>query len=282
MPCHPATFSAGDLPTLIGLGLLAVGVAILAGVLFTASGPGGGRAGARKHRGRARGAAEILKALFWDVLLQRRLYRRSRARWGFHALIFMPLAFRFTWGLAGLLGSLWRPESPWVWELLDKNRPTGAFLFDLTGLMLLSGVGFALLRGSLRNRFQAPGLPRHAPLALILLGTIAAGGFLLEALRIAMNGWPPGSRYALLGYALSRLLGDRPLWTGLYGIVWYLHAALVAAFAAILPFTRMFHIILAPLTLALSAASAQAHPRQGPRRGDERLSPNPPAARRCA
>ncbi len=278
MPCHPATFSAGDFLTLIGLGFLAAGLAGLAAVVFTVSGGGrkaaaaAGRPQTRKARQRVRAAARILRAIFWDVLLQRRLYRRSRLRWGFHALIFMPLAFRFTWGMVGLLGSLWYPDSSWVWELLDKNRPLGAFLFDLTGLMLLAGVGLALLRGSLRNHFQPPGLPRHAPLALILLGAIAAVGFVLEGMRIAMSGWPQGSAYALAGYALSRLLGDRPLWIGLYGIVWYLHAALVAGFVAILPFTRMFHIILAPLSLALSAVAAQDHARKGPRRDETCVS----------
>ena len=40
----------------------------------------------------------------------------------------------------------------------------------------------------------------------------------------------------------------------IYGTVWYIHAVLTGAFAACLPFSRMFHIVLAPVLLAVNAA----------------------------
>jgi nitrate reductase gamma subunit len=43
--------------------------------------------------------------------------------------------------------------------------------------------------------------------------------------------------------------------TGYYGYVWYLHAILTGAFVAYLPFSRLFHIIMAPIVLPMSAVS---------------------------
>ena len=69
-----------------------------------------------------------------------------------------------------------------------------------------------------------------------------------------MTGTPEGSQYAFLGYAISRLFKDLNL-TGIYGYVWYVHAILAGAVVAYLPFSRMFHMIMAPVSLALNAAA---------------------------
>jgi nitrate reductase gamma subunit len=37
--------------------------------------------------------------------------------------------------------------------------------------------------------------------------------------------------------------------------VWYIHAILTGAFIAYLPFSRLMHIIIAPVVLAINAAS---------------------------
>jgi hypothetical protein len=79
-------------------------------------------------------------------------------------------------------------------------------------------------------------------------------GFALEGIRIAMNGYPAGSSYAFVGDAVSRFFYGVAGLEDIYGPVWYLHAVLTGAFAAYLPFSRMFHIVLAPALLALNAA----------------------------
>ena len=39
----------------------------------------------------------------------------------------------------------------------------------------------------------------------------------------------------------------------IYGYIWYLHAFLTAAFLVYLPFSKMFHLIMAPVVIALNA-----------------------------
>jgi nitrate reductase gamma subunit len=197
----------------------------------------------------------VIKTAFLDVFLQRRLYRRSAKRWIIHGLIFFPFVFRFVWGIAGLFASIWLPERSIAWFLLDKNNPTAAFLFDLTGIMILLGVIFAFLRERASRADRPPGLPAQDRWALGLIGGIVGIGFILEAMRIAMTGWPAGSEYAVIGYAISRLFSGITGLVDVYGYVWYIHAILTGAFIAYLPFSRLMHIIIAPVVLAINAAS---------------------------
>jgi nitrate reductase gamma subunit len=77
-----------------------------------------------------------------------------------------------------------------------------------------------------------------------------AVGFVLEGLRIALSGYPQGSAYAFAGDALSRIFHGAAGLDDIYGYVWYGHAVLTGLFVAYLPFSRMFHMILAPVFLA--------------------------------
>ena len=265
MSCHSATFSAGDTTTVIAL------VVFLGGMVNVGSYWLSGSVGGRSDVSSAGKLFyllwntvrvlfsfrifSIIKAMILDVLLQRRLYRQSGRRWFIHSLIFLPFVFRFSWGMVSLVVSLWKPEWALVWPMLDRNHPVTALLFDLTGIMVILGVGFAFFRGQRRQQDQPSGLPGQDRIALGLIGGIVVVGFLLEGLRIAMTGWPEGAGFAVLGYVISLLFGESSLWTGVYGYLWYIHAILTGAFVAYLPFSRLLHIIMAPVVLAMSAVA---------------------------
>jgi nitrate reductase gamma subunit len=160
-----------------------------------------------------------------------------------------------------LIISLWKPEWEPVWAMLNKNHPATAFLFDLTGIMVFLGVAFAFLRGFLRRSNQMGGLPGQDRLALGLIAGIVLIGFVLEGMRIAMTGFPDGSFYAIVGYGISVLFPNTSGLTEAYGYIWYAHAVLTGVFFAYLPFSRLLHIILAPLVLALNAVNENDHKR---------------------
>jgi len=193
----------------------------------------------------------ILEALLLDVLLQRRLFRQSVSRWFIHGLIFFPFAIRFTWGMIALIASLWSPQAEWFWPMLDRNDPLTAVLFDLTGIMVILGVVLALLRGFVKKPGTPAGVPRQDRFSLILIGSVVLAGFLVEGMRIAMMGFPRGSIYAVAGYGIGKIFSDPEKLTDVYGYVWYLHAILTGAFIAYLPFSRLLHIIVAPLVLVM-------------------------------
>jgi len=273
MPCHAATFSVGDTITVLTLILFLAGMIGVMAYWLSGSVPRSPGAGAiqkllwvlrdtLRHLFSAR-ILPIARAVFWDVLLQWRLFRLSKGRWFIHGLIFWAFGVRFGWGMIGLIGSLWKPQWAFIWAVLDKNDPVTAFLFDLTGIMLMLGVGLVWVRGAGTQDRRPAGLPRRDHLALALIAGIAGVGFVMEGMRIAMTGSPPGAEYAFLGHALSIGFSGISWVEDTYGYVWYLHALLTGIFIAYLPFSRLFHIITAPMVLAMNAAGGHEPERQG-------------------
>ncbi len=269
MPCHAATMTAGDTTTIIALVVFSVG--LLGFVTLWFSGTFAGAAGGNiltniqwifENTLRTVCSSQfktIAATLWYDVLLQRRLYRRSVRRWAIHALIFWPFVIRFVWGVAALLATNWLKDVPLVWVLIDKNHPAAAMLFDVTGLLLAAGIALSLARGGGADKTRADGLPGQDRLALALLGAIVVVGFVLEGVRIAMTGAGGAAAYAPVGFGISRLFSQMAGLNGLYGYIWYLHAILTGAFIAYIPFSRMMHIIMAPVVMAMNAVTDNKH-----------------------
>ena len=263
MPCHTATFSAGGTITMVPLLIFLFGLVLFFSVYLSGSlsGTPGGNSIARllSLLGDALKTifspriVLIFRALFWDVFLQRRLYRQSHKRWIIHALIFYGFVFRLLWGFAALCGSLWTPEWPVVWDMVNKDYPMTGFLFDVTGVMIFIGVALAFGRGWLNRAGRAPGLPEQDRLALGLIGGIVIVGFILEGMRIALTGYPSGSEYSIVGYGIGLLFSAPRGLVEVYGFVWYIHAILHGAFIVYIPFSRLVHVIIAPVVLAMNA-----------------------------
>ncbi len=277
MPCHAATFSAADTTTLLALIVFAAGLAASLSYWFSGALPGAdglfqkiiwivreviGTVFSVKIFG-------IAKNFMREGLLQLKFYRRSPSRWLIHGLMAWPLVLRFLWGVVALLGSRWAPGREWPWALLDKNHPVHGLFFDATGLMILIGAAVAILRAAAGPAAKLPVMPRPDRLAPGLLGAIVGVGFVLEGMRIAMTGYPPGSAYAFVGDALSRLFYGVSGLEDIYGYLWYIHAGLTGAFVAYLPFSRMFHIVLAPVLLAVNAAGSHRTGRTGNNNSNE-------------
>ncbi|MEJ2169107.1 MAG: hypothetical protein P8X90_26635, partial [Desulfobacterales bacterium] len=201
MPCHASTLSVGDAVTVLSLVLFGAGMVFIGSVWFSGGDEtaGAGLKLARSIRSLAgavfsRRIWTIMGALILDGLLQRRLFRVSKERWLLHALIFYPFLFRFIWGAWALAASLVWPQWPSTWAVLDKNNPLTAFLFDLSGMMVILGVGGMIFRRvQKRSDAALSGLPAADWPAYALLGGIITAGFLLEGMRMAMTGSPDGA-----------------------------------------------------------------------------------------
>lgn len=264
MPCHAATFSVGDKTTLVSLFIFLVGMVGLGTVWFSGSIHRGAHRSGKKTDVKTRFELgvlfsgkffRLLKVLFVEVILLQRLFRLSPARWIIHALIFFPFLFRFAFGLTALVLSIFLPDWPVTVAMLDKNHAMRALLFDLTGLMILCGTAAAIFRSRNEQIVNITSLPEPGWGMPALLGLIVLLGFVLEGLRIAMTGRPDGAGWAFFGYGVSLLLKGMTGLTDTYGYVWYVHAILVGAFMALIPFTRMSHIITAPIALIINARS---------------------------
>jgi nitrate reductase gamma subunit len=265
MPCHAATFSVGDTTTVLSLIVFSAGMGITLLLILSTSAAHGRRAGVAKRpispaansgtTGRLARIIAFIKTLLLNVFLQKRLFDRSHLRWMIHGLIFFPIVLRFLWGILALTGSIGLPQWPWVWHMLDNNNAATAFVFDLTGLMILAGIVLALTRKGFESTSRVAGLPNRDRFALILIGSIVTVGFVLEGMRMAMTGAADNAAYAFVGFTVSLLFSNATALTDVYGYIWYVHAVLTGVFVAYLPFSRLFHIILSPVVLMMNAAA---------------------------
>ena len=270
MACHTSTFSIGDPITLITLLVFILVMAGLISVWMTGE----------RHPRHPVGLWAKLKTIVWtilgvifsqqiirifkaillDAVLQRKLFGQSKFRWLSHSLILYGFLLRLAWGLIALMSTLLISEWQPAWSMVNKNHPLTAFLFDATGIMIVLGVIMILIRKFHHRKKKWPGLPRQEWLSLSLIGSIVIVGYLLEGMRIAMTIESVGEQYAFIGYAMSRIFYNIAGLTDIYGYIWYLHAILTGVFVVWLPFSRMFHIVMAPIAIAINAVWHQHGP----------------------
>ena len=256
MPCHSATLTVSDTVSLSGLVIFLIGLMLTFSIWQLGSIPDKGALRQRIVRTVfSWNFFGLLKTLSYDMLFQRRLYHRSHRRWMIHGLIFYPFVVRFLWGLVALGGSLGWPAWAPIWNVVDKNHPLTALVFDITGIFIGLGVILALVRGAASESDRSEGIPRQDRLALGIIGAMVMVGFFLEGIRIAMTGYPPNSIFAPVGYGISLLFSGMTGLSDIYGYIWYGHAILAGIFIAYLPFSRLMHIIMAPLVMVLNAFS---------------------------
>ncbi len=249
LPCHSAAVSAEDIVTVSSVIIFLLGSIGIILIWLT-----GAKILKNRSKLTAKKIFQIIKSFILDGLMQRRLLKASLLRWILHSMIFFPLALRFLWGLFGLFVSACLPEWDVTEIVFNKNHPVTAIFFDITGALIILGGCCMIVRKKLMGEgIGLHSLPKTDIPAWCLIGLILITGFVLEGMRISMTGSPEGAEYAFIGYALSRLFTGFEL-TNIYGYMWYFHAVLTGAFVAYLPFSRMTHIILAPVSVAIGAA----------------------------
>ena len=169
-----------------------------------------------------------------------------------HSLIYLAFVARLGLSLATLvIYHLW-PGSDLALVLIDKNHWAVALTNDLLGLAILLGIALAVYQRWVQK-------PSHVltqeqdNVALAAIGLLVISGFALEGGRILVTQVPDSiAVYAVGGYAVSQVLAVLPFdWQGIYGSLWYVHAATWAVIIAYLPFGKLKHVFTTPLSLML-------------------------------
>ncbi|MFM1651740.1 4Fe-4S dicluster domain-containing protein [Brevibacillus sp. B_LB10_24] len=127
-------------------------------------------------------------------------------------------------------------------------------VLDLFGVLFLIGVGLAVV-DRLPGRRIARLLSKPADYAMLgLLFAIGISGFVLEALRLAIT-LPAHGGWSFVGYALGQgllLMGVNESSIPVYLAAWVIHMLLSLAFIALIPYTKLIHIFLAPINILLT------------------------------
>ena len=156
--------------------------------------------------------------------------------WGFMELVFATTVDFFA-------------SQGWFLKYLPEfDTPWFAFLNDTGGLMLTVGLIMAIMR---RKYIKPEALPNSSSTSrgnlfgdtgiLWFLLLLCLGGFLSEAARLAVDK-PITAHFSYVGYAISHMLSDS-IWASVEGKIWWFHAITSLLFLALLPATKMFHVI---------------------------------------
>ncbi|MGC1403484.1 MAG: (Fe-S)-binding protein [Thermodesulfobacteriota bacterium] len=129
----------------------------------------------------------------------------------------------------------------WRYLLFEVSMEVG-------GLILLAGLTWALVRRYLQ---RVPRLERRledglVPLWLLL---VVLSGFLLEGVRLAAQK-PPWAHWSFVGSLIAGLISEKAAGPA-YPYLWWGHALLSLGFIALIPFTKLFHIIGGPTAFYL-------------------------------
>ena len=166
------------------------------------------------------------------ALFQKKVFRRKSAG-NSHILLFIGFVIPFIVVIIIQFG-------------VTASLPVGAvlsFLLDITGLAFLIGIIGAFTRRG-KNPQEFPTSEKGTVAGLVLLGLICISGFMVEGLRLSTTGnltWaaPVGDLFSFVLPASAS--GTKFLWR--------IHLLLVLSFLAISPFTRIRHVITAPLNI---------------------------------
>lgn len=272
LPCHAATFSGAGHPLII-VALAFFGTGMLNLLFIWKRSARFSKTGRRDKTPFLIRAFVFVRSLASALFINKRLFRQSRGRWLIHGFIIYPLLMRCLWGLTALLGSLYAPQWDMVWPMLNRDYPVTALFFDSTGILMLSGFLLVLFRHAVRQKSllsdKLNGLPRTDWPGFILLGALILSGFLQEALRLAMSG-SVARPYAFAGYTLSRMLNGWADPASVYVYFWYAHFIITLGLVAYLPFSRLKHLIMGPVSIALqSVREYEKKAKSGPPPGNK-------------
>ncbi|RNB89455.1 DUF3483 domain-containing protein [Brevibacillus fluminis] len=121
-------------------------------------------------------------------------------------------------------------------------------VLDVFGVLFLIGLFIAMIVRARRTRNRL----KHGwadQLFLWLFAAIGIGGYLLEGIRIAETGISYG-HWSIVGYGVSKLLQGVPAFgVAWYPVWWISHAILAFGLIAVIPYTKLFHMLLAPINL---------------------------------
>jgi nitrate reductase gamma subunit len=196
--------------------------------------------------------ARQVKVLYRESMHLEKLKGMSRMRWLIHSLIFFGFVGTFVFDIITVIGVDLLMSQQFIDPLGWGKLLIRDFAFDVFGLMLLIGLLAASVRRfAVRPKQLLTG--REDVTSIIFLLVVVLSGFILEG--IAMNsdisGHESPSMYSFVGLAFAQILPS--VTAQAYAQLWLVHAAMSFAFIAYIPFSKLFHLIAAPLAIQLES-----------------------------
>ncbi|MBN2123499.1 MAG: (Fe-S)-binding protein [Deltaproteobacteria bacterium] len=182
---------------------------------------------------------QALRQTLLDTFLGLRVLKGDLPAGIMHALLF--------WGFVILtVGTGLLMVHEWLFEFLaGRSHLLFEVSMEVGGLILLAGILWALIRRYLQ---RVPRLEHRLEDALVpvWLLLVVVSGFLLEGVRLGAQ-QPPWADWSFAGSWIAGWITNRTAESA-YPYLWWGHALLSLGFLAIIPYTKLFHILGAPVT----------------------------------
>jgi nitrate reductase gamma subunit len=201
----------------------------------------------------------VIRATVQEALIGERVRRKSGLRWAVFQLISIAfLALAVVFGLIVLQRFL----LPLFGVTANRAGLVLEFGADFLGGCILLGILLALYRRVVERGGSFKTEAEDVVVLLLLFGIVTTG-FFLESCRLAVGEPQPRIWASFLGAAGASVLRawDLP-WTGIRFYIWIFHAALVFALFAYFPFSKLFHVVTTPVSIAATASEAHYKQRQ--------------------
>ena len=132
------------------------------------------------------------------------------------------------------------------------------FVLETAGIIVLAGIALLLWRRMVTKPSYLPSANIDYALLLLLL-LIVLTGFLLESLRIGLDPKNAAAASYIGSFLWSFLLSgaDSSILSRWYRGMWFFHMTLSMTFIAILPYTKLKHILLIPLNFIINPPKSE-------------------------
>lgn len=194
------------------------------------------------------------KAFLFEVCLQKQILRQSWLRWIMHISIFYGfLGLFFHTSILFLFSHFVPPKSNLAQFIYQGNGKLWLDLWgDFFGTALLAGIIIACLRRYVFKVKQLDTVSADTTVILLLLGVVLTG-FLGEAVRLAQSPFSSDMTFSFLGFLFSLPLRAIHLPFGYLPVLWC-HIIVSLIFIAYIPFSKLWHLFVAPLEIMYNAS----------------------------
>jgi Fe-S oxidoreductase/nitrate reductase gamma subunit len=188
-----------------------------------------------------------LKQAISDVFLGLRVLKGEVPAGIMHALIF--------WGFVILfIGTSLVCIHEWFYPFLaGKSHLLFEISMEIGGLILLAGILWALIRRYLQRVTRLERRLEDAVVPLWLLAVVCSG-FILEGVRLTSQK-PAWAHWSFVGAWAAGFVSPGTAEAS-YPYLWWGHALLSLGFIALIPFTKLFHMLGAPVAYYLHHSPA--------------------------
>ena len=200
-----------------------------------------------------------LERVLLDAFLGKRILKGDIAAGMMHLLIL--------WGFLVLFaGTVLRTADEYVLSFLEGSvYLIFSLCLEIAGVMLVVGLLWAMIRRYVQRVSRLERRPEDLLVPIWLL-LAALSGFLTEGVRLAAQA-PSWAGWSFAGYWVSHLWSPSDPPVSLYPYFWWSHAFISLGFIAAIPYSKLFHILAAPLHIYLSDEPALLVPTE--MQGDE-------------